>query len=127
MSRRPLSPEVWEQALVNGRRIHPSDSKAATAWSEHWYREQGGRFNDDLEPVENTMTDEEFETLIAASDHGPGPFEPEAPFVQPAPVAPVPPKPPTRSRRRAHTDKGHFKSDDPATPAVNEAWQDNAD
>lgn len=77
MSRRPLSPEVWEQALVNGRRIHPSDSEAATAWSEAWYVEQGGRFSDDLTPVENTMSDEEFKELIAQSDHAPGPFEPE--------------------------------------------------
>lgn len=126
MSRRPLSPEVWEQALVNGRRIHPSDSEAATAWSERWYRDQGCRFTDDLEPVKNTMSDEAFEALMLASDHGPGPFEPEVPAVEPPPVAPVPPRPPARGKRRARVEEGRFRGDNPGTPEVNEAWESDA-
>ena len=30
------------------------------------------------------------------------------------------------TRRRARTEDGHFKADDPSTPDVNEAWEDVA-
>ena len=30
----------------------------------------------------------------------------------------------TSKRRRARTDEGHFKADDPSTPNVNEAWEE---
>ena len=29
-----------------------------------------------------------------------------------------------RNRKRARTDDGQFQADDPATPAVNEAWEE---
>ena len=31
---------------------------------------------------------------------------------------------PKRGRKRARTDDGQFQADDPATPAVNEAWEE---
>jgi hypothetical protein len=31
---------------------------------------------------------------------------------------------PKRGRKRARTDDGQFKADDPATPDVNEAWEE---
>jgi hypothetical protein len=49
---------------------------------------------DPLQPVENTMTDAEFEALVLASDHGPGPAEPEPAETQVA-AEPVPPVPAT--------------------------------
>jgi hypothetical protein len=44
MSRRPSAPEVWEQALVNSRRLFPHDSAKALQWAEEWYLKQGQRF-----------------------------------------------------------------------------------
>lgn len=44
MSRRPLAPDLWEQALINGRRIHPTDDAVALKWSERWYEARGGAF-----------------------------------------------------------------------------------
>jgi hypothetical protein len=46
----------------------------------------------DLQPVENTMTDAEFEALVLGSDHGPGPAEPEpapAPRQEPRKLRPA--------------------------------------
>lgn len=119
MARRPLAPDIWEQALVNGRRIHPGDDAAALSWSEAWYHSQGGRFDGEVEPagddpllpVENTMPDAEFEALVLQSDHAPGPAEVEES------------KPAAKPKRRARQSGGQFKGDDPATPEVNEAWE----
>lgn len=44
MTRRPLAPDLWEQALINGRRIHPTDDAVALQWSERWYEVRGGAF-----------------------------------------------------------------------------------
>lgn len=44
MTRRPLAPDLWEQALINGRRIHPADDAVALEWSERWYEVRGGAF-----------------------------------------------------------------------------------
>lgn len=35
-------------------------------------------------------------------------------------------KAPVRGKRRARVESGKFQADDPATPDVNEAWQDGA-
>lgn len=47
-------------------------------------------------------------------------------IVPPAAIEP-PPEPvlsqPQLGRRRARTERGRFRGDDPATPDVNEAWQ----
>lgn len=102
MSRRPLAPDVWEQALINGRRMHSSDTTAALAWAEQWYGAQGGRFagevaRPDAEPVKNTLSDAASEALTLASDHGPGPAEREQP---PAPPAPPAAKAKSRARQQ---------------------------
>lgn len=109
MARRPLAPDVWEQALVNGRRIHPGDDAAALSWSETWYQSQGGRFDGDAEPA------------VAAD---PEPVAEPEPAPEPAaePVA-EPPKAAAKPKRRARQSGGQFKGDDPATPEVNEAWE----
>lgn len=107
MSRRPLAPDVWDQALLNGRRIHPSDDAAALRWAEEWYRLQGGLF-DGGEP--------------AAAEPAPAVIEEKAPEPKPEAEAPVQ-RTSSKSRRRARQDDGQFKADDPATPAVNEAWE----
>lgn len=44
MSRRPSAPEVWEQALINSRRVLPNDPAKALQWAEEWYLKQGQRF-----------------------------------------------------------------------------------
>lgn len=69
MSRIPLSPDIWEQALINGRRAFPSDDSAAGGFAEGWYAEQGGRFQSDQ------------------------PEAPQAPVAAPVLVAPVRPQP----------------------------------
>lgn len=52
MSQIALTPELWEQALVNGRRVHPSDGAKAVTWAEDWYGKQGGQFKDQaVQPV----------------------------------------------------------------------------
>ena len=114
MSRRPLAADLWEQALLNGRRIHPGDDAAALLWAEHWYGAQGGGF-EGLPP--------------AAAEPAPT-VEPElepAPAVEPQsePVAAAAPEAPKafKPRKRARVDGGQFKGDDPATAAVNEAWE----
>lgn len=45
MARIALTPELWEQALINGRRVYPSDGAQAVAWAEGWYVQQGGQFS----------------------------------------------------------------------------------
>lgn len=141
MSRRPLAPEVWEQALVNGRIVHPSSDKDVLAYAEKWYASQGGLFTGESapvpEPAENTMSDEEFEALMLQSDHAPGP-EPEQVTEQAAeqvteqaeerpeaaPEAAPPADAPQPRRVRARKAKGRFNGDDPATPDRNEAYLD---
>lgn len=107
MSRRPLSPDIWEQALLNGRRIHASDDRAAQQWAVQWYEAQGGRF--DGEPVVTPAPEPAPEPEMAASE----------PEVEPAEEQP---RRSSRSKRRSRHDDGQFKGDDPATPDVNEAW-----
>lgn len=55
MSRQPLAPDLWEQALLNGRRINPSNDAEALAWAQRWYEARGGGFRQSvvmpLEPV----------------------------------------------------------------------------
>lgn len=102
MSRRPLAPDVWEQALINGRRMHSSDSAAALAWAEQWYAAQGCLFD------------------------GPAPAPAPLPELEPEPeagleVAAEPVKI-NKPRRRARQEGGRLKGDDPTTPDVNEAW-----
>ena len=112
MSRRPLAADLWEQALLNGRRIHPSDDAAALTWAEQWYGAQGGLF-DGPAAAEPAPAPE----LEPAADPAPEP-DPE-PAAAAAPEAPKPARP----RKRARVEGGQFKGDDPATPETNEAWE----
>lgn len=115
MSRRPLAPDIWEQALLNGRRIHPSDDQAAQAWSEQWYLKQGGLFDGQASTTQAAAAPE------PVSEPEPAP-EPEAePEVQ-AQVELESPKQAVRGKRRARHDSGQYKGDDLSTPEVNEAW-----
>ena len=50
MSRRPLAPDLWEQALVNGRIVSPGSDQEALEYAEKWYARQGGLF-DEVEPA----------------------------------------------------------------------------
>jgi hypothetical protein len=110
MSRRPLAADLWEQALLNGRRIHPSDDAAALAWAEGWYGAQGGGFDGPAAAVE------------PAPDPDPAPEPAPAPEPEPAAAAPEAAKP-AKPRKRARVEGGQFKGDDPATPETNEAWE----
>lgn len=106
MSRRPLAVDLWEQALLNGRRIHPSDDAAASAWAEQWYGAQGGLFDSPAaapvpEPVDlSYLSDEAFEALAPQGEHATGDAEPEpAPAPEPVKVH--------KPRRRGRYDAGH--------------------
>lgn len=86
MTLMPLAADVWEQALVNGRTVNPTDDKAALAWAKDWYAKQGGTFaNADGVVVE---------------------LQQEAPAVAPELAAEPEPEPaaekPKRSRQRHH-------------------------
>ena len=48
---------------------------------------------------------------------------PELPLEQPKPKKPAAKKAPAK-RKRARNAKGQLKADDPSTPDVNEAWED---
>jgi hypothetical protein len=50
MSLTPSSPETWEQALFNGRIVHPSSDEKAAAWAKDWYLKNGGIFYGEEEP-----------------------------------------------------------------------------
>lgn len=119
MSRRPLAPEVWEQALINGRSVSPSDDTAALAFAEQWYLDQGGAFIDEAgaDPFDALIPSEEPAAAVEPEPVA----EPEA---EPEPVA-IEPTAEQRShrRRRAHrTDNGQYIADNPATEEVNEAY-----
>jgi len=108
MSRRPLSPDIWEQALLNGRRIHASDDRAAQQWAVQWYEAQGGQFDGDA---------------VEIPAPAPEPEPAEDPIEEPAEEpAEEQPRRSSRGKRRTRHDDGQFKGDDPATPDVNEAW-----
>ncbi len=137
MSRRPLAADLWEQALLNGRRIHPGDDAAALSWAEQWYAAQGGAFDGPTgaapapEPADlSALSDEQFTALAPQGEHATGDFEPaveaQEPDAQEPAVAPEPARP-GKQRRRARQDAGHFRGDDPATPGVNEAWESGGD
>jgi hypothetical protein len=82
----PLAADVWEQALVNGRTVHPSDNAAALTWAKDWYAAQGGTFSGgEPAPIEAPVVEE------------PQP-EPVAEVVEPEPVQ----EKPRRSRSRNH-------------------------
>lgn len=63
MTRHPLAPELWEQALMNGRIVHPSDDEAVAQYADEWYRAQGGLFASasEPEPVEEPQKEPEGE------------------------------------------------------------------
>ena len=111
MARRPLAADLWEQALLNGRRIHPSDDAAALSWAEAWYGAQGGGFDGPAPAAAPAAAPEPVAAAASAAE--------VEPVVAAAPKAPRAAKP----RRRARVESGQFKGDDPATPEVNEAWE----
>lgn len=120
MSRRPLAPDLWEQALVNGRIVSPGSDQEALEYAEKWYARQGGLFDG----IEATTEPEEA-----------APAAPEQVTEQVAEqVEEVPAEAPAEveshsitglSRRaRARKAKGQFQGDDPATPDRDEAYVD---
>jgi hypothetical protein len=75
------------------------------------YHGQGGTFLIDPETGERVLLERTEEpTPEAASEILPEPPTEPAPSIEPP-------------RRRARTEAGKFRGDDPATPDVNEAWQ----
>jgi glutamate dehydrogenase/leucine dehydrogenase len=106
MSRRPLAPDLWEQALINGRIVHSDSDQKVLAYAEDWYKRQGGAY--DVEPP--AAPTEQVTEQVAEQVQ-------EAPVV--APVA----EPPTGSRRsRARQQKGQYQGNDPLTNNRNEAY-----
>jgi maltose-binding protein MalE len=47
MQKTPTAPELWDQALINGRTKHPSDGSSAATWAQEWYLENGGAYVED--------------------------------------------------------------------------------
>ena len=139
MSRRPLAADLWEQALLNGRRIHASNDAAALNWAEQWYGAQGGVFDGPraapvpLEIADSShLSDEAFAALMPQGLHATGDAEPEAkaepePEPEPEPEAALEPAKLNKPRRRARQEGGQLKGDDPTTPDVNEAWDGGDD
>lgn len=124
MPKRPLTPELWEQALVNGRRIHPSDSAKCTEWALKFYKSCGGHFSgEDAEPPKKEIkaAPEKKEEPSGVKFLFP-PVE-EKKEMDLAPVTKEEEaKPKKRGRRRARNEEGQYKGDNPETPNVNEAW-----
>jgi hypothetical protein len=58
MTLQPNAPEVWEQALVDGRRVHPSDTAAAIAYAKERYAGTGYGFTGEPEPEPEVEIDD---------------------------------------------------------------------
>lgn len=131
MTRRPLAPEVWEQALINGRIVHPSDDEAVARYADEWYKAQGGLFDpaSEPEPVEEPQEEPEGEGEAQEPAQEPQEHAPEhvtehvtEQVAEQEPV-PVPASISGLSHRtRARKEKGRYRGDDPATPDQNEAY-----
>ena len=110
MSRRPLAPDLWEQALINGRIVHSDSDQKVLAYAEDWYKRQGGVY--DVEPPAAPI--EQVTEQVT---------EQVAEQVQEAPVVVPAAEPPTGSRRsRARQQKGQYQGNDPLTNNRNEAY-----
>jgi hypothetical protein len=83
----PLAADVWEQALVNGRTVYPSDNAAALNWAKAWYAAQGGTFSG-TEPTPAAPPVIEEHQPVADADAGAG--------------CEMPQEKPRRSRSRSH-------------------------
>lgn len=146
MTLQPNAPEVWEQALFDGRRVHPSDGAAAVAYAKERYDSLGYGFTGepDPEPEPEAVTEPppapappepvvaaEPLSVEAASDGMPAepaealPAETETVVVEAAEpaeaVQPMSVTAPAR-KKRARNEAGGFIADDKSTPDVNEAF-----
>lgn len=129
MTLQPNAPEVWEQALFDGRRVHPSDGAAAVAYAKERYDSLGYGFTGEADPepepevvIEPPPAPAPPEPVVAAE---PLPAETETVVVEPAEpaeaVQPMSVTAPVR-KKRARTEAGGFMADDKSTPDVNEAF-----
>ena len=107
MSRRPLAPDLWEQALINGRIVPSGSDQQALAYAEEWYARQGGAYDAPTEQVTAQATEQVTEQAQEA---------PEA--------APVVERPTGSRRTRARQGKGQFQGDDLSTGNRNEAYSE---
>ena len=127
MTRRPLSPEVWEQALMNGRIVHPSDDEAVAKYADEWYKARGGLFDpaSEPEPAEEPQKEPEGEGEAQEPAQEPQEHAPEQVTEQVAEQEPAP-VPASISglshRTRARKERGRYRGDDPATPDQDEAY-----
>jgi hypothetical protein len=99
MALTPLAADVWEQALINGRTVHPTSDKLAGEWALEWYLEQGGTFDGELQQPEPKAEPEAVSEPELAQEQD---QEPSKPAV--ALEAPEQPKR-TRSRSRSEAAK----------------------
>lgn len=90
MALQPSDPAVWEQALVDGRMVHPSDSEASVAYAFKRFEELGGSFTGEGEPEPEPTRGPLFEEAVAPVEEEASeePLAPPAPLVPPAPLAP---------------------------------------
>lgn len=78
MQKTPAAPELWEQALINGRIKHPSNGSKAVAWAQEWYLQNGGTYFEDA--IVEVLS------VPALGDDAPLAVEPVDP---PAPIEPL--------------------------------------
>lgn len=112
MSRRPLAPDLWEQALMNGRIVSPGSDQEALEYAEKWYARQGGEFDTPEaapEPAEAPAEQVTEQVTEQAAE--------PAQEAEPASISGI-----VGRRSRARQAKGRFQGDDPATPERDEAY-----
>lgn len=80
------------------------------------YHGQGGSYLFDPETGERVLLER---TEVSAPEIVPPAVDEAVPSSPPEPASPQP----QLGRRRARTERGRFRGDNPATPDVNEAWQ----
>jgi hypothetical protein len=115
MSRRPLAPDLWEQALINGRIVSPGSDQEALEYAEKWYARQGGLF-DGAEAAPEPVEPAPEPVAEPAPEQEPEQEPEQVEEAEPASISGL------SRRTRARKVKGQFQGDDPATPNRDEAF-----